>query len=179
MASSQDWARAAAEYILRDAQCRHNAERVVAILDAFSKPMTTLLRQAKREHYYPPCPKSNEHTADAPCTCNADAWNAKIDAMLSYCDLIDVSTMEKSEFIREDTYDGVFWTGPDTYVQTKSSPRDRALKKSELITIEADGPENATAMLRMMKDVMHLGQTIRMTFFGQEVELVVTKVKRS
>ena len=187
MASIKDWALAAADYIVQDGKCRHNPERVAAILDAFLTPMTTLLRQAKREHAkgfhdeacdHAPCPKSYEDAADdAECNCIADAWNARIDSVLSYRNLTDVSAQDK--------HDGVFWTGVDTYIRTqKDLGPDEVIERIERdlepFVIESHPYDDASAP-EMMKEFFDLGvgSTVSMKFFGQEVELVVTKVKRS
>jgi hypothetical protein len=100
MSSINDWAAKAAERIddeyphARRKQ-RPSTERIAAIIATFAEPLMAMLREAKREHSrgylseesdHPPCKKSHEDYAekfDGPCTCGADAWNAKIDTVLA------------------------------------------------------------------------------------------------
>lgn len=102
MASVNDWAAKAAQHIVdevsEDVQWRNrrlvtpSEERIAAIIATFAEPLMTMLRECKREHSrgyndescdYPPCPKSDELNWNEPCTCQADTWNTRIDAVLN------------------------------------------------------------------------------------------------
>lgn len=98
MSSINDWAAKCAERVVTEFDDEWTAgkrwraqERVAAIIATFAKPMLDLLNEARREHSrgyndegcdYPPCPKSQEENDDEKCTCQADAWNARIDAAI-------------------------------------------------------------------------------------------------
>ena len=85
-----DWATKAAECV----DPKASVSRIAAIIALHAEPLVALLREARRSHDkgyneescdYPPCPKSDECEANdnMACTCSADAWNARIDAVLA------------------------------------------------------------------------------------------------
>ena len=97
--STEDWAAKAARRIKQgiDAQVANHTylqeERIAAVIATFAEPLVKLLRESRREHSrtyldemndYPPCPLSDvDAIGDEKCTCGADAFNAKIDAVLA------------------------------------------------------------------------------------------------
>ena len=112
MASINDWAAKAAQRIvdehdpLRRGLDPPGPERIAAIIATFAEPLMKLLRESKREHDHFPdgdirdgtcCPRcccaswpndpeadfEPEPNSDDPCSCGADAWNAKVDAALA------------------------------------------------------------------------------------------------
>lgn len=99
-----DWAAKCGAYLHAEG-VRLSSHRIAAVVAHFAEPLVKLLREAKREHHHvadgdirdgtccPQCccqswpddPESDfEPTpnGDEPCTCGADKWNAKIDAVL-------------------------------------------------------------------------------------------------
>ena len=79
MASINSWATKAAHRIVINCghQCSMSAERVAAIISTYAEPLMILLRGSKRDHSV-----ECAIVEDRPCTCGADAWNARIDATL-------------------------------------------------------------------------------------------------
>ncbi len=87
-------------------------ERIAAIIATFAEPLTALLRDSRREHFHYEnagsyqerdcCPQctceswdavarsqdaghldaEREPNSDEPCTCGADAWNARVNAAI-------------------------------------------------------------------------------------------------
>lgn len=99
-----DWATQAAEHICSGG--KQPVARIAAVIATFAAPLTSLLSEAKREHHHsvdgdvrdgiccPQCcceswlddPEADfEPTpnSDEPCTCGADDWNARIDAIIA------------------------------------------------------------------------------------------------
>lgn len=109
MPSVNDWAAKAARRIMSEFPPRGSRgpheDRIAAIIATFAEPMVALLRDSRREHLHsadgdvrdgvccPQCcceswPDDPEGdfepspNSDEPCNCGADAWNARIDAVL-------------------------------------------------------------------------------------------------
>lgn len=113
MASINDWAAKCAReisveiphYLLSlDAEARRD-ERLAAIIALHAEPLVKLLLESKREHVHDErcnncCSRCTHESwpldtedvdeswkpspnSDAPCTCGADAWNARVDAALN------------------------------------------------------------------------------------------------
>ena len=103
-----DWASKAAERIFdefadgheTDKRARVKVSRVAAIIATYAEPLLQVLREARRSHHHDAhgneydvssgcCPRCNCLDGEHPnhyhlaCTCGADAWNAKIDAILA------------------------------------------------------------------------------------------------
>jgi hypothetical protein len=83
----QDWAARAGAYLHAEG-VRLSSHRIASVVAHFAEPITRLLQEARREHEY-----NDDQTlccalvrirpqADAPCTCGADAFNARIDEVL-------------------------------------------------------------------------------------------------
>ncbi len=98
MPSINDWAMKAANKIVSELWGKKRAEvrpeRIAAIIATYAEPLMTLLRETKREHGYlcikctmtlahggMPVPK--EKVDEGTCTCGADEWNARVDAVIS------------------------------------------------------------------------------------------------
>jgi hypothetical protein len=111
MASINDWAAKAAQYIASEYDLdrgRHAAarvERLAAIIATFAQPLMDTLRASRRGHFHCDdswycCPQCNcsdhglaegetigaNHSRNAVpsdvCTCGADEWNKRVDAAL-------------------------------------------------------------------------------------------------
>lgn len=103
MASIDDWAAKAVDYIHSTylSSPRPTRERTAAVIETFAKPLLDLVMESRREHEHglhgvrccPQCcceswPDDPEGdfeptpNSDDPCSCGADAWNAKVDAAL-------------------------------------------------------------------------------------------------
>lgn len=94
-----DWAARCGAYLHAEGM-RIPSHRIAAVVAFFAEPLVKLLREAKQVHdhvndgvccprcccqSWPDDPEGDfEPTpnGDEPCTCGADAWNAKIDAVL-------------------------------------------------------------------------------------------------
>lgn len=83
VASINDWARKAAERIVRSEPGMKAAgvERLAAIISIQFDPIEKLLRELKRTHRRY-CPKSKDEDSVRPCTCGAATFNEKIDKVL-------------------------------------------------------------------------------------------------
>ena len=108
MASINDWAAKAAERIQEECDgnfgCTVSVERIAAIIATFAEPLIALLQESRREHYHfggdipgtDCCPRCTcqcwpadpepdfepEPNSKLPCDCGADAWNARVEAVL-------------------------------------------------------------------------------------------------
>ena len=80
--------KAIAEEIVRVYECMEDGpldERdIIPAIVKYMEPLIALLRESKREHEGEPWPCDATFTRDAgPCSCGADAWNARVDAVLA------------------------------------------------------------------------------------------------
>lgn len=95
MASANDWAAKAARHIIEELPPHRGRqpreERIAAIIATFAEPLLKLLQEARREHDatyldegndHEPCPKHYDEDAIT-CTCGANEWNARIDAVIT------------------------------------------------------------------------------------------------
>lgn len=79
-----DWAAKAGAYLHAEG-VRLSSHRIAAVIAHFAEPLVTLLRESKREHEpdgeQEGCLKNTDE--DEACDCGADAWNARVDAVLA------------------------------------------------------------------------------------------------
>lgn len=121
MPSINDWARKAADYIESEycSKPRHppTVDRVAAIIATFAEPLMKALRDSKQEHYHcddsfyccPQCDcisrgctpdlEPTPNNSDKPCTCGADAENARIDAVLAGNEWAEVGMIDASGLV--------------------------------------------------------------------------------
>jgi hypothetical protein len=84
MASVNDWATKAAQHIhdeLPRIRNRPRVDRIAAIIATYAEPLIVLLTESKREHEEMCANQRIVFTGI--CHCGADAWNARVDAVLA------------------------------------------------------------------------------------------------
>jgi hypothetical protein len=93
--STEEWATKAARQIMTEGDRLRLAlggglveSEVASIISAHVAPLAALLQEARREHHGvddegDPCEKVNYLDGLHVCTCGADAWNARVDAVLA------------------------------------------------------------------------------------------------
>lgn len=91
MPSINDWATKAAQRILLEYKHKsphwlgNSEEKVATIIATFAEPLVKLLWESRQEHDDDDCPMAHPdyvYNSGEPCTCGADAWNARVDDAL-------------------------------------------------------------------------------------------------